>query len=241
MSSKLGNTVSPIDVLMQRGVDTTRLAMYFAAPAGKDVLWSDEGVVGVERFAGRLYRMVADCERRKPADLDARFARDSLDDAGWGVYVKLNQTIKKITEDIDKLHFNTCIAAVMELLNEFSDITAESHSGFYQYVLQKTVQLMAPITPHLSEELWEMFGHTDTVFRSKWPEPDPNAIVEDLITIVVQVNGKVRANLEVPPDISEDSLIAEAKSNERVVKFIEGKTVIKEIVVPGRLVNIVVK
>lgn len=241
MSSSLGNVVSPMEVLSQRGVDTTRLAMYFAAPAGKDVLWSEEGIVGVERFAGKLYRLVSDCADRKPADLNTRYTKDALNETAWNVYVKLNQTIRKVTEDLDKLHFNTCIAAVMEFLNEFAAITAGSNPGFYQFVLQKTVQLMAPITPHLSEELWEMFGYDGTVFRSKWPEHDPDAIVEDLITIVVQVNGKVRANLEVPPDKDKDALISEAKAHERVQKFIDGKTIIKEIVVPGRLVNLVVK
>ena len=241
MAKHLGNVVSPIDVISRHGVDTARLAMYFAAPAGKDVLWSEDGIVGVERFLTKLYRLVNDCPDKKPLDLMKKYSKKSLDKTGWKLYVKLNQTIKRHTEDLDKLHFNTCIAGVMELLNEFSVLNIENNSEFYQYLLQKSTQLMSPMAPHISEELWEMFGYNESILSSKWPEYDPDAIIADTITIVVQINGKVRANIEVSPDIAKNELIDQAKAAERVQKFIEGKQIIKEIVVPGRLVNFVIK
>jgi len=126
-------------------------------------------------------------------------------------------------------------------LNAFTAIDSQKNPEFCSYVLQKLAQLMAPMTPHLSEELWEMLGQHDTIFKSHWPDYDPEAVVADTITIVVQVNGKVRENLQVPPDIQKDDLLEQAKASERVAKFFEGKKIIKEIVVPGRLVNFVVK
>jgi len=241
MSKSLGNVVSPIDLIQRIGVDTSRLAMYFASPSGKDLLWSEDGIVGVERFAGKLYKLTAECPKTSHADLSAYYARDMLTDELWPVYVKLNQTIKKITDDLDKLQFNTCIAAAMEFLNAFTAIDSQKNPEFCSYVLLKLAQLMAPMTPHLSEELWEMLGQHDTIFKSHWPDYDPEAVVADTITIVVQVNGKVRENLQVPPDIQKDDLLEQAKASERVAKFFEGKKIIKEIVVPGRLVNFVVK
>lgn len=241
MSKSLGNVVSPMDVMKRKGVDTTRMAMYFASPAGKDVLWSEEGMVGVERFASRLYRIAHECPNKTLQEADKRFPKSSLTDAQWSVYVKLNQTIKQITEDLDRLQFNTCIAAVMEFLNDFAQLGHGDNPKFYQHALLTVTRLMAPLTPHLSEEIWEMFGHQSSVFKSGWPEYDPDAIVADTITIVVQVNGKVRANLDVPPDTPKEALIELAKANERVQNFTKDKKIIKEIVIPGRLVNLVAK
>lgn len=241
MSSSKGNVVSPIDVMGERGVDTTRLAMFFAAPAGKDVLWSDEAVIGVERFVTKFYRLIDGCQDRKPLDLKRYFTKDDLGQAAWNIYVKLNQAIKKVTHDIDDLHFNTCIAAIMEFMNDSADLKQQDNPEFYPYMLQKMTQLVAPLAPHLAEEAWEMFGYKTSVFKSHWPEYDANAIVADTITIVVQINGKVRDNIDVPADTGKEQLLVAAKASERVQKFIEGKQIIKEIVVPGRLVNLVVK
>jgi len=241
MSKSLGNVVSPMDVMKRKGVDTARMAMYFAAPAGKDVFWSEKGIVGVERFAGKLYKTALDCPKKAPIQPDRRFSHSELNDDHWNIYVKLNQTIKHITDDLDRIQFNTCIAAGMEFMNEFSKLDYDSNPELYEHILHTVIKLMAPLTPHLCEEIWNNFGYEDSIFKSSWPCPDPDALVADTITIVVQVNGKVRANLDVSPDIPKDNLIDLAKHNERVSNFIDGKTIIKEIIVPKRLVNLVVK
>ena len=241
LSKSHGIVIEPMEVADRKGIDVTRLAMYFAAPSGKDVLWSEDGIIGVERFAAKLYRMVDECPDRAPSSLDKRYSRQNLGKNAWDVYIKLNQTIKKVTEDIDRLQFNTCIAAVMEFMNDFSAVDPTENNQFYQFALQKITQLMAPMTPHIAEEFWEMFGFSDTIFRSTWPEHDPDAVIADTITIVVQVNGKVRDNIHVPANIDKDTIIAQAKASEKAAKFLDGKQIIKEIVVPGKLINFVVK
>ncbi len=242
LSKSHGIIIEPMEIIERKGVDVSRLAMYFAAPSGKDVLWSEEGIVGVERFAAKLFRLVEESPKQPDkAQLDKRYSRQEIGDNAWDIYIKLNQTIRKVTEDIDKLQFNTCIAAVMEFLNDFASLKPSDQPEFYQFCLEKLTQLMAPMTPHLSEELWEMFGHNNTIFRSKWPEYDPEAVTADLITIVVQVNGKVRDNINVSARIQKNDLIAQAKASEKASKFLDNKKIIKEIVVPGKLVNFVVK
>ena len=214
--------------------------MHFTAPADKEIDWNEEAFVGIERFVNRFYRMVKDIDDRHPADLKRYFKKDDLSESQWELYIKLNQMINKITEDSEKMQFNTTIAAMMEYFNALNQVK-RIDPEFYLYILQKSTQMIAPLAPHFAEELWEMFGYTESIFKSKWPIHDPDAVVSDMITIVVQVNGKVRDNLNVSIHLSKDELESMAYDSERVSKFIEGKKVIKVIYVPKRLINIVVK
>ncbi len=240
MSKSLGNVVSPIDLMATRGVDVSRLAMYFTAPSEKEVLWSDESITGVEKFVlNKFYPLHAGLRDAKP-DLKQYFKRSDLSDAEWTLYIKLNQTIRKVSESIDRLQFNTAIAALMELVRDY-DSAAVKNDRFNDYLILKAVQLIAPMTPHLSEEIWSLAGNTDSIFKSHWPEFDPEAVTADTIEIAVQVNGKLRDSVQVPVDADQSQVEQEAGKSARVSSFLEGKTVVKKIYVPGRILNIVVK
>ena len=240
MSKSLGNVVSPMELIGRYGVDICRLAMHFTAPADKEIDWNEEAFVGIERFVNRFYRMVKDVEDKHPVDLKHYFKKDQLSESQWDLYIKLNQMINKITEDSERMQFNTTIAAMMEYFNALNQVK-RIDPEFYQYILQKSTQMIAPLAPHFAEELWEMFGYTESIFKSLWPIHDPDAIVSDMITVVVQVNGKVRDNLNVSIHSSKEELEMMAQDSEKVQKFIEGKTIVKIIHVPGRLINMVVK
>ena len=154
--------------------------------------------------------------------------------------MKLNQTIKKVSESIERLQFNTAIAALMELTRDY-DPTKVKSLVFNDYLILKAVQLIGPMAPHLSEELWHLAGHTESVFKSDWPRFDPDAIVADTIEIAVQVNGKLRDSIRVAADADQAEVERTAGQSSRVNSFLDGKTVVKKIYVPGRILNIVVK
>jgi len=240
MSKSKGNVVSPIALTDQRGVDVTRLAMYFTAPSEREVLWSDDSITGVEKFILNKVYPLSDPYRQSNPDLKQYFKRDGLSDDEWQLYVKLNQTIRRVNEDFDRLQFNTSIAALMELLRDYQPDKVKSDS-LNDYVILKTVQLMAPMAPHLAEELWEKCGFEQSVFKSGWPEFDPDAVVEDTIQIAVQVNGKLRDTVSVPADSDQETVEKAAFESEKIQSHTEGKQIIKKIYVPGRIFNIVVK
>jgi leucyl-tRNA synthetase len=240
MSKPLGNVVSPMELIGRYGVDISRLAMHFTAPADKEIDWNEEPFVGIERFVNRFFKMVKDIENPTSVDLKSYFKKIDLSEGQWDLYVKLNQLVKKVTEDSDRMQFNTNIAALMEYFNSINQVK-RIEPGFYQYILQKCTQLIAPLAPHFAEEVWSIFGYADSIFNSNWPEFDPEAIVTDQINIVVQVNGKVRDQLTVDADASKESIEKLARNSEKVQKFMNGKNILKVIHVPGRLVNLVVK
>jgi leucyl-tRNA synthetase len=240
MSKSLGNVVSPMELIGRYGVDISRLAMHFTAPADKEIDWNEEPFVGIVRFINRFYKMVREIENPAPADLKSYFKKDDLSEGQWDLYIKLNQLIKKVTEDSDRMQFNTNIAALMEYFNSINQVK-RIEAGFYQYILQKCTQMIAPLAPHFAEEVWSIFGYEDSIFKSVWPVHDPDAIVADQINIVVQVNGKVRDQLLIDVDASRKSIEEMARMSEKVQKLLDGKKVVKVIHVPGRLVNIVVK
>jgi len=154
----------------------------------------------------------------------------------------LNHTIQKVGHDIDSLDYNTAVAALMEFLNQLSSRSeAGKVTDLFIYSLLKYIQLLAPLAPHLADELWSRTGHTESVFETRWPEYDEKALVMETVTIAVQVGGKLRGTLEVTKDITKDELIKLAKADLKIAKYLDGKQIIKEIVVPGKLVNIVVK
>ena len=233
MSKNKGNVVSADDFLRQYGADVARVFSLFASPPEKDLDWQDAGVEGMNRFLSRLYRFVT----RNAAALTTG---EAASDADRAVLRKLHQTIQKVTSDFEtRWHFNTSLAAVMELTNELYTHEAKISPGVLREVMSKTVLLMGPFAPHLAEELWRELGHDGQVLRASWPEADPELAREDQVEVVVQVNGKLRARLAVPRGTGRDELERLARDDPKATPHIEGKTVRKVVVVPDKLVNIV--
>ncbi len=241
MSKSRGNVVSPIELIAERGVDVTRLAMYFAAPADREMPWTAEGLVGVERFLNKFYRLIEGAATAGGAiDIEKRFDSNSFSGEQKAVYIRLNQTIKKLTEDIENLQFNTAVAAIMEFLGNFDPAKIEDEE-FSRIVTARVVQLIAPMAPHFAEEAWRMLGFEGSIFHSTWPAFDENAVQFDTVTVVVQINGKVRDQLEVDREISEEAIKELAFAREKVQKNIEGREVVKAIYVKGKLISLVVR
>ncbi len=240
MSKSKGNVVSPITLMESRGTDVTRLAMFFTAPSEKEVLWSSDSITGVEKFVlNRLMPIVKDYKGTRP-DLKRYFNLEALDDNERFIYVKLNQTIKRVSEAYDRLQFNAAIAAVMELTRDF-DSSKVKNTELNDQIVLKSIQLIAPLAPHVAEELWESAGFADSIFKSSWPAYDPAATVGDTIEIAVQVNGKLRDSIQVPADADQTLVEKTAFESLKVKGFTEGKQILKKIYVVGRLLNIVVK
>ncbi|WP_290526134.1 leucine--tRNA ligase [Alcanivorax sp.] len=235
MSKSKGNTVDPQEMIEEYGADTVRLFMMFAAPPEQSLEWNDSGVEGAFRFLKRLWRLVAE---HVEAGLPGALNVDSLDDNAKALRRKTHETIQKVSDDFGRRHtFNTAIAAVMELINDVSKFDGDA--AVKHEALEAAVLVLAPITPHASHALWQALGHDEAVFNAAWPDVDESALVKDSIELVVQVNGKVRAKLEVPASADKDTVENLAKAEPNVQKFTDGKTIRKVIVVPGKLVNIV--
>jgi leucyl-tRNA synthetase len=213
------------------------LFILFAAPPEKDLEWSDQAVEGCSRFLNRVWRAVYD-----NLDLVRKAAAtEPVEGAARDLRRVTHRTIKKVTEDIDgRFHFNTAIAAVMELVNAvYGFDEKQKYPWVLREALETIVRLLAPFVPHISEELWACLGNETTVEQQGWPAWDPEALVQDEITIVVQVNGKVRGKVNVAADADEAQVRETALSSPNVSRFLEGVTVRKVIVIPGRLVNVV--
>ena len=244
MSKSKGNIVSPEEIVKKYGADTARLFILFASPPERDLEWSDQGVEGAARFLNRLWRIVghyAEIAMTAPTGYDAA----TLTDEEKELRRALNATIRKVTDDIaDRFNFNTAISSIMELVNAlhaYRDAATESHPALIRETLEALLRLLAPFAPHITEELWNLTGHADSVHRQSWPKWDAEALKTATVEIVVQINGKVRDKLTVPSEITVPALEKLATGQERIQGLIEGKTVVKVIAVPGKLVNIVVK
>ncbi len=239
MSKSKGNTVDPQGLIELHGADTVRLFTMFAAPPEQSLEWSDEGVDGAARFLKRLYRLIFNhVNAGGVIELD----KESLTDKQKALRLKLHQTIEKVGDDIGRRYtFNTAIAAVMELTNELSRFKDDSDNGraVVQEALDAMVLMMSPIVPHFCHVTWKSLGHESVVIDESWPVADKAAMVQDNIEMMVQVNGKLRGKVKVAVDADKASIEAMAQENDHVKAHIEGKTVRKIIVVPGRLVNIV--
>jgi leucyl-tRNA synthetase len=239
MSKSKGNTVDPQEMINEYGADTVRLFIMFAAPPEQSLEWSDSGVEGAHRFLKRLWRFVHEHVSRGPAPaLDA----DKLEGPAKDLRRKTHETIRKVSDDFGRRQtFNTAIAAVMELANDIGrfDAMSDADRAVMQETLEAAVRVLAPITPHISHALWQELGHQEAVVDAAWPSWDESALEKDSIELVVQVNGKVRSKIEVPASADDAAIKALAHEQPNVQKFIEGKTIRKEIVVPGKLVNIV--
>ncbi len=241
MSKSKGNVVDPDFILTKYGADTARLFSLFAAPPERDLEWSDQGVDGAYRFLHRVwaivYRHSRDVLDVKPAGAESR---------GDRLYRKTHLTIKKVTEDIEReFHFNTAISALMEMVNEMYDYTAGGVSTDRQRtVLRSAIDaltlLISPFAPHFAEELWASMGHPAHIANEPWPQHDPEAIIASEVTIIVQVNGKVRSKLTLPAGTSDKDAEAAALADPKVKEFTRGNPPKKVIVVQGKLVNVVV-
>ncbi|MGB3959451.1 MAG: leucine--tRNA ligase [bacterium] len=243
MSKSKGNVVTPEEIFEKYGADTARLFILFASPPERELDWSDQGVEGAWRFLNRVWRLV-----NNNVDLikAAGEAKESASEEDTGLRHQLHETIKKVTEDIERFNFNTAISAIMELVNgiyRYQDKLelAEQNPALLREVLEKTVLLLAPFAPHLTEELWRILGHDGSVHQQDWPVYDPAALVREEVKIVIQVNGKLRERLQVPVGISQEELETRVLDLERIRALTEGKEIVKIIHVPGKLVNIVVK
>jgi leucyl-tRNA synthetase len=241
MSKSKGNVVDPNALIDRYGADTARLFSLFAAPPEKDLDWSDQGVDGSFRFLNRIWKLVH--ERLGLIKTAGRVDPSTLSAEERTLRRSVHKTIKKVTEDVEeRFHFNTAIAAVMELLNVLQDADqAVSHNGaLMKEALESVVLLLAPFVPHITEELWRQMGHETPLSETAWPEYDRDAVVDEELLVVVQVNGKLRSRITVPAGTEEETMKALALSDEKVQPFLEGKQVRKVICVPGKLVNIVV-
>ena len=242
MSKSKGNVVDPSALIERYGADTARLFSLFAAPPEKDLDWSDQGVDGSYRFLNRVWRLVYEV---LPAVKGAGAPQvDKLSDQGKNLRRAVHKTIRKVTEDIeDRFHFNTAIAAVMELVNAiqaFDQKGAPQNVAVVREAVESVVRLIAPFVPHFSEELWSELGHQETLEQAGWPGYDAEATLDLELTVVIQVNGKLRSKLTVAPDVEEEAVKEAALADEKVQPFLEGKSVKKVVYVPGKLVNIVV-
>ncbi len=239
MSKSVGNVVSPEEIVSQYGADTARLFILFAAPPEKDLEWSERGVEGSYRFLKRVWSIVGTYHQL--ALNDNTLSKDEL-----ALRRKLHQTIAKVTEDLDgKFAFNTAISAIMELVNDmykFAEAHKEINANLKTEVLRNLLILLAPFVPHIIEELWQTLHASEkSVHEASWPVVDSSALVVDTVEIAVQVNGKLRATMEVSVSLQNNELEEKAKQLPGVQKFIEGKTIVKCIVIPKRIVNIVVR
>jgi leucyl-tRNA synthetase len=249
MSKSLGNTVSPDDMVARYGADSTRMYCLFAAPPDRELDWQENGVEGIHRFLSRVYRFVTKYAPAAASDAAVQSAApSSLTPVARQLQRKLHQTIKRVTDDFQgRWHFNTCIAAMMELVNELYGAEEEIAAGEVPAPLlaelQRTlVLLLCPFAPYLAHELWTTRGEdTSQLLRHPWPKYDPALAKEDEIEYAVQVNGKLRARILIPADAGGDDIRQRALAEEKVKAAIEGKQILQIRVVPGRLVNIVVK
>lgn len=228
MSKSKGNVVNPDDIVDKYGADTLRLYEMFMGPLTESVPWDEEGLHGSYKWIQRVWRLLMD---------DNNHLRDRVSNFNDGKLTKVyNQTVKKVTEDFERMHFNTAISQLMVFVNEAykaDDLSAEYMQGF--------IKMISPVMPHVAEELWSQFGISDTIAYQPWPKYDPAALVENEVEMILQVNGKVRAKVKMAKDTPKEEAEKQALANEHVQKFTAGKDIKKVIVVPNKIVNIVAK
>jgi leucyl-tRNA synthetase len=249
MSKSKGNTIEPDSLIEQGyGADSIRIMELFIGPWNQMANWSVEGMGGSYRFLQRVWTLVQ--EFQASFDDAATVPADAGPGAAEAEAAELlrkltHRTIKKVSEDLLGMGFNTAIAALMEMVNELYKTKAATGYGHgsddWRFALESLLQLLAPFAPHISEELWAQLGHNTSVHTSHWPEYDEQYLVEDMVTMVVQVNGKLRAQLAIAKDASQAAVESAAKAEANVATFLEGKQAVKTIFVPGKLVNFVVK
>src|SRR5437899_3884233 len=247
MSKSKGNVVDPDDLIRTFGADTARLFSLFAAPPEKDLDWNDHGVEGGSRFLNRVWRFVlAHVEEIKNVGKDAAPSTDT----GRAFRRGIHETIARVTADIERdFHFNTAVSAIMELVNALYAFEQASLDGMprsertalLREAVETTLLLLGPFCPHVTEELWAQLGHRESLFMRPWPEADPVALVKKEVTLVVQVDGKVRSRLQVDVGTPEERIQRLALADDRVQPWVRERSVERVVVVANRLVNIVTR
>jgi len=227
MSKSKGNVVNPDEIIQTHGADTLRLYEMFMGPLEASIAWSETGLDGARRFLDRVWRLYVTEESNLNPNISGHSGETSLDK----IY---HQTVKKVTEDYEALHFNTAISQLMVFINE-----AYKQEALPREMMEGFVKMLSPIAPHICEQLWEVLGHKETITYEAWPEYDEAKLVDSEIEVVIQINGKVRSKLTVPRDISKELMEEAALKDEKIQNGMTGKTIRKVIVVPGKLVNIV--
>jgi leucyl-tRNA synthetase len=234
-SKSKGNGVDPLEIIESGyGADALRMYLMFAAPLDLWVRWDPQGVPGTHRFLSRVWNLVQEYHEADAADID--------EDNKKEVLRPVHRMVKKMTADIEANHYNTAIAAAMGSVNDLYKLKTENFgkNAVWQEALEYVVSAIAPFAPHIADELWEQLGHSSSVHKDSWPKWDDELIKEEMITLAVQINGKVRAEISVPADIAQDDAIDAAKEDKKVIEQIQGKEIKKAIYVPGRLVSLVI-
>jgi leucyl-tRNA synthetase len=252
MSKSKGNVVSPDEMVRKYGADSVRSYVLFMGPAESDAEWNDQGIEGVYRFLGRVWRQVTDAidvgllGGKRGLGLGADFDPATLPAEELGLLVKTNQVIQKVSADAgERFRFNTALSAIMELSNDIGVVRGGALSAtaagkaVLAYALEMMVRLLEPFAPHMGSELWEMMGREE-IWDAPWPEADARFLTSDTVELAVQVNGKVRDRVQVAKDAAPADVLAAAKALPGVAKYLDGMTLVKEVVVPGRLVSLVV-
>ncbi len=244
MSKSLGNVVDPDEIIEKYGADTVRFFMLFASPPDKDLDWSDKGVEGCYRFIGRVWRMVV---KYRDCMTDKKPEHGALSPALKSLRGELHRTVKSVTKDIsERLQYNTAIARMMELINAIyqcdeKEIESPEGRAIISEIFYTLIPLLNVFTPHVAEELWEMIGGTGYLYNQPWPEYDDSLTAKEEIEIVFQVNGKIRSKAQVPSTITKEEMEKLALDDPKISGIVQGKQIVKKIVIPGKLVNIVIK
>lgn len=240
MSKSKGNTISPDDYIKEYGADVFRMYLMFGFAYTEGGAWSDDGIKSVNRFVERIERII---DTAREAISKGENNKTTMDKAEKELNYWRHNTIKSVTDDTDKLQFNTAIARMMEFINALSKYTQEKEMNldFLKDVVSDYLRLLAPFAPHFSEEQWSLLGNSYSIFNEAWPKFDPKALVKDEVEIAIQVNGKIKNKIMISSDLDEEGIKAAALADEKIIASTEGKTIVKVIVIKGRLVNIVVK
>jgi leucyl-tRNA synthetase len=243
MSKSKKNVVDPEHLIEEYGADTARIFCLFASPPEKDLDWSNQGVEGSARFLNRVWRLFYE---QKPylQNIKSLPYGEILEGDYKSLRQKIHKTIKKVTEDIERFHFNTAISAIMELVNEIyilemKDRQDETSRRLIREAIETVVILLSPFVPHFAEELWEALGNQESILKTRWPDYDPAAVLEDEVLIVIQVNGRLRDRMTIPASFGEEEVKNWALKSERIRKLVEGKKIKRVILVPKKLVNVV--
>jgi len=244
MSKSQGNSVSPDEIIEKYGADTARMFTLFAAPPEMDLEWNDQGVEGCFRFLNRVWRLFEELRLHLPSP-SVRVDVASLTVEERALRRMIHTTIQRVTTDVeDRFKFNTAISAIMELVNALSSQKppyTENGRALLREGLDVVARLLGPFAPHIAEELWASLGNSKGLLESGWPVVDESALVWDEVTLVVQVNGRVRARVTIPAGSDEESAKAAALRHENVRRYVEGQTIQKAIYVPDKLLNLVVR
>jgi leucyl-tRNA synthetase len=244
MSKSQGNVVAPDDLIGKYGPDTVRLYTLFIGPPEKDAEWNDRGVEGAYRFLQRYWRIVEEVSATKQDTSTAMMREWAPSGPRRDLRRRVHGLARQIVVDMDRLHLNTAVSGMMQLTNALEDYTAaggQLRAPEAAEALDIGTRLLAPMAPHTAEGAWERLGHKDSVFRAGWPQPSEEALRKDLLSLVVQVNGKVRSKVEVPAEAAEEAIRAAVLADAKVRQHTDGKKVAQVVIVPGRLVNVVAR